>query len=31
MNDAALVNKENFSTIEEFCDVMERKGGSMLA
>jgi hypothetical protein len=26
-----LVNKGNFSTIEEFCDVIKRKGGSMLA
>jgi hypothetical protein len=30
MNDVALVNKENFSTIEEFCDVIKRKDGSML-
>jgi hypothetical protein len=31
MNDITLVNKENFSTIEEFCDVIKRKGGRMLA
>jgi hypothetical protein len=27
----ALVNKEKFSAIEEFYDVIKRKGGSMLA
>jgi hypothetical protein len=31
MNDVALVNKENFSTVEEFYDVIKRKGGRMLA
>jgi hypothetical protein len=31
MIDVALVNKENFSTVEEFCDVIKRKGGSMVA
>jgi hypothetical protein len=31
MNYMTLVNKENFSTVEEFCDVIKRKGGSMLA
>jgi hypothetical protein len=30
MNGVTLVNKENFSTIEEFCDVIKRKCGSML-
>jgi hypothetical protein len=31
MNGVSLVNKEYFSTIEELCDVLERKDGSMLA
>jgi hypothetical protein len=31
MNDVAVVNKENFSTNEEFCYVIKRKDGSMLA
>jgi hypothetical protein len=31
MNDVTLVNKENFSTFEEFYDVIKRKGRSMLA
>jgi hypothetical protein len=31
MNGVTQVNKENFSTIEDFCDVLERKDGSMLA
>jgi hypothetical protein len=31
VNDEAVVNKENFSTVEEFCYVIKRKDGSILA